>query len=274
MINRILIGASLALSVLGSGCIIDNNLGYASDCEATCTVRVRDDASGEEWEEVDGDCLDSCYMSGFGHHGDDCDDGPDHQLCEELCTSVVVDDATGEIFSELNEECLDSCLDDDGDEPGDGDGDGDGDGEPAGDGDGDGDGAGEPAGDGDGDDRTCEEICTSEVIDEATGEASAVVDEGCLTYCYAVRGEEPPEPELPPDTDGDGICDAGEEERGTDPENPDTDGDGQSDGEEIACGSSPLDPFFTCPTDGEEPTDGEPTGEDPTDEPPCPCNPG
>ena len=48
------------------------------------------------------------------------------------------------------------------------------------------------------------------------------------------------------DTDGDGLSDAAEAERGTDPNNADTDGDGQSDGEECECDSSPIDEHVTC----------------------------
>jgi hypothetical protein len=44
------------------------------------------------------------------------------------------------------------------------------------------------------------------------------------------------------DTDGDGLTDEEEAERGTDPDNPDTDGDGLTDGQEVANGTDPLDP--------------------------------
>ncbi len=55
------------------------------------------------------------------------------------------------------------------------------------------------------------------------------------------------EPEgTPDDLDGDGLTNAEEDERGTDPEVADTDGDGQSDCEEERCGSSPLDPYLVC----------------------------
>jgi len=57
-----------------------------------------------------------------------------------------------------------------------------------------------------------------------------------------------PEPQ-PTDTDGDGLSDAFEAERGTNPQNPDTDGDGQDDGHEVDCGSSPLDPQIQCETE-------------------------
>lgn len=43
-----------------------------------------------------------------------------------------------------------------------------------------------------------------------------------------------------PDSDGDGLLDDDEEQRGTDPKNPDTDGGGLSDGEEVNAGSDPL----------------------------------
>lgn len=42
------------------------------------------------------------------------------------------------------------------------------------------------------------------------------------------------------DSDKDGLTDANEKERGTDPRNFDTDNDGYSDGEEVASGYSPL----------------------------------
>ncbi|GAA4083291.1 Stk1 family PASTA domain-containing Ser/Thr kinase [Nocardioides kongjuensis] len=45
------------------------------------------------------------------------------------------------------------------------------------------------------------------------------------------------------DTDGDGLPDADEAARGTDPTNPDTDGDGVSDGQEVANGTDPLNPL-------------------------------
>lgn len=50
----------------------------------------------------------------------------------------------------------------------------------------------------------------------------------------------------PVDSDGDGVSDEDEVERGTDPDDADTDDDGDCDGAEIECGSSPLDPMFTC----------------------------
>lgn len=43
------------------------------------------------------------------------------------------------------------------------------------------------------------------------------------------------------DSDGDGLSNADELQRGTNPLNPDTDGDGFSDGEEVEFGSNPLD---------------------------------
>jgi serine/threonine-protein kinase len=45
------------------------------------------------------------------------------------------------------------------------------------------------------------------------------------------------------DTDGDGLPDADEAARGTDPTNPDTDGDGVGDGQEVANGTDPLNPL-------------------------------
>ena len=59
----------------------------------------------------------------------------------------------------------------------------------------------------------------------------------------AGAGEDPPPPA---DTDGDGLTDDAEQQRGTDPNDADSDDDGESDGAEVECNSSPLDPFFTC----------------------------
>jgi hypothetical protein len=52
----------------------------------------------------------------------------------------------------------------------------------------------------------------------------------------------PPPPDAGLDSDGDGIPDSEEIERGTDPNNPDSDGDGLSDGDERRYGSDPNDP--------------------------------
>lgn len=66
-----------------------------------------------------------------------------------------------------------------------------------------------------------------------------------------------------PDRDGDGLSDADEAARGTDPDNPDTDGDGISDGDEVNRAIDPLDPD----TDGDGLPDGDETaiGTDPND---------
>ncbi len=50
-------------------------------------------------------------------------------------------------------------------------------------------------------------------------------------------------PEPPVDSDGDGLSDADEAARGTDPANPDSDGDGVNDGLEVANGTDPLNPI-------------------------------
>lgn len=55
-----------------------------------------------------------------------------------------------------------------------------------------------------------------------------------------------------PDSDGDGLTDAEEEDLGTDPQNPDTDGDGLPDGAELAVGTDPRNPD----TDGDGHLDG------------------
>ncbi len=47
------------------------------------------------------------------------------------------------------------------------------------------------------------------------------------------------------DPDGDGLTNAQEATRGTDPFRADTDGDGFLDGDEVAAGSNPLDPLST-----------------------------
>jgi hypothetical protein len=44
-----------------------------------------------------------------------------------------------------------------------------------------------------------------------------------------------------PDSDGDGLSDAWEDEHGTDPDDVDSDGDGWEDGEEVTGNSDPLD---------------------------------
>jgi hypothetical protein len=69
-----------------------------------------------------------------------------------------------------------------------------------------------------------------------------------------------PEPPPPPppvdaglDSDGDGVPDHEELERGTDPNNPDTDGDGLDDGEERRYGTDPREPD----SDGDGLNDGE-----------------
>lgn len=51
-----------------------------------------------------------------------------------------------------------------------------------------------------------------------------------------------PSPDAGVDSDGDGVPDAEELERGTDPTNPDSDGDGLNDGDELQYGADPLDP--------------------------------
>jgi len=63
-----------------------------------------------------------------------------------------------------------------------------------------------------------------------------------------------PRPELCPDADDDGLCDAEETTYGTDPVNPDTDGDGLSDGEEVKVyGTDPRNPD----SDGDALVDGD-----------------
>lgn len=66
-----------------------------------------------------------------------------------------------------------------------------------------------------------------------------------------------------PDQDGDGLPDADEVARGTDPAIPDSDGDGLSDGDEVNRGTDPLKPD----TDGDGIPDGDEVdiGTDPTD---------
>ncbi len=67
---------------------------------------------------------------------------------------------------------------------------------------------------------------------------------------------------MAPDLDGDGLSDADELARGTDPAKPDSDGDGLSDGEEVALGTDPL----STDSDGDDQLDGSEvlTGSDPT----------
>ncbi len=67
-----------------------------------------------------------------------------------------------------------------------------------------------------------------------------------------------------PDTDGDGLTDAEEEELGTDPEEEDTDGDGLDDGEEENLGTDPTE----IDSDGDGYPDGAEVdaGSDPTDQ--------
>ena len=54
-------------------------------------------------------------------------------------------------------------------------------------------------------------------------------------------------PPRPGDRDADGLPDADEEMRGTDPDNDDTDGDGIGDGVEVLAGTDPLDASSTIP---------------------------
>lgn len=69
----------------------------------------------------------------------------------------------------------------------------------------------------------------------ACREAGAVTGGTSVVYFFGAR----PDPSLA-DTDGDGLSDADERVRGTDPYNPDTDGDGLPDGWEVAQGLDPL----------------------------------
>jgi len=57
----------------------------------------------------------------------------------------------------------------------------------------------------------------------------------------------PTEPPPPPDSDSDGLPDADELARGTDPMNEDTDGDGLADGVEVLAGTDPMDATSTIP---------------------------
>jgi len=64
-----------------------------------------------------------------------------------------------------------------------------------------------------------------------------------LAYVPEVSGAPPGGSDVVgPDTDGDGLSDAAEEELGLDPQQPDTDGDGFNDGVELDAHSDPLDP--------------------------------
>ncbi|GAA3670001.1 Stk1 family PASTA domain-containing Ser/Thr kinase [Nocardioides ginsengisoli] len=77
--------------------------------------------------------------------------------------------------------------------------------------------------------------------DPAAGET---LDQGNRVYIFVSIYEKPT---TPVDTDGDGLSDADEAARGTDPNNPDTDGDGISDGQEVANGTDPLNPLDPGP---------------------------
>lgn len=65
-------------------------------------------------------------------------------------------------------------------------------------------------------------------------------------------GPPPPRPDSGPppalDSDADGLPDADEIARGTDPHNPDTDGDGINDGVEVLAGTDPTDASSTIPS--------------------------
>jgi len=76
---------------------------------------------------------------------------------------------------------------------------------------------------------------TEQIPGEGTLEKGATVVIFISTY--------EPAPPPPADTDGDGLPDADETARGTDPANPDSDGDGVSDGQEVANGTDPLNPL-------------------------------
>jgi len=58
----------------------------------------------------------------------------------------------------------------------------------------------------------------------------------------------PPPPSRPGDRDADGLPDADETARGTNPDDDDTDGDGVSDGVEVLAGTDPTDPASTIPS--------------------------
>lgn len=70
---------------------------------------------------------------------------------------------------------------------------------------------------------------------------------GTVTFTYTVSDGHDGFASVPvtvdvtrPDSDGDGLLDDDEEQRGTDPNNADTDGGGVGDGEEVLAGSDPL----------------------------------
>ncbi|WP_418061221.1 Stk1 family PASTA domain-containing Ser/Thr kinase [Pimelobacter simplex] len=80
--------------------------------------------------------------------------------------------------------------------------------------------------------------------DPAPGEP---LDQGNRVYIFISTYTAPP---TPVDTDGDGLSDADEATRGTDPNNPDTDGDGISDGAEVQAGTDPLNQLDPPPVPG------------------------
>ena len=118
--------------------------------------------------------------------------------------------------------------------------------------------------------RVTHHECVEQCMEEAEGRHNHDRRNFCDDTCredvttFTLQGsddhdcgqQEDPQPESAPDSDGDGLSDEVEDERGTDPQNPDTDGDGYSDGEEIDCGSSPLDPFMTCEEEIDSDNDG------------------
>lgn len=69
---------------------------------------------------------------------------------------------------------------------------------------------------------------------------------------------------LPLDTDGDGLDDPDEYDRGTDISNPDSDGDGHGDGAEVDAGTDPTDPCDpdACPDTGDSGTTDSPPADD------------
>ncbi len=88
-------------------------------------------------------------------------------------------------------------------------------------------------------------------------------DSGSLGFNYiqitreeAERRREGQTEDDQPDSDGDGLADAAEEQYGTDPNDPDSDNDGLTDGEEVELGTDPLDPD----SDDDGLTDGEEIG--------------
>jgi len=84
--------------------------------------------------------------------------------------------------------------------------------------------------------------------------AEGTLDKGSSVVIF-VSTYEPPAP--PPDSDADGLSDADEAGRGTDPANPDSDADGVSDGQEVAAGTDPLDPLSRQPVVGGGPGGGQ-----------------